>query len=291
MKPAAFEYLRPDTLSDALAALAQDDDTAILAGGQSLVPMMNTRLAQPARLVDINRLPDLDYVREEDGAIVIGALARHADIMRHDLVRTHMPLIAEAYGWVAHSAVRNRGTLAGNLCHADPASEMPAILQVLGGEVVLARADGERRMAADAFFLGAYETARRQGEILTEIRVPLPAPGTGWGFEEVAMREGDYAWAAVVATLRLEGGKIAAPRIAVAGVEDRAARLSGAEAALDGREPDGFDAVADAADAAVAEVEPTGSAAASAEYRRDLMRTLLPRVLKQAVRRAAGEES
>ena len=281
MKPAPFEYIRPATLPEALAALAQDEDTTVLAGGQSLVPMMNTRLARPARLLDINRLPDLDHVRDEGSVIAIGPLARHADIMRDPLVVEHLPLVAEAYEWIAHSAVRNRGTLAGNLCHADPASEMPAILQVLGAELVLRSEADERRVPAEGFFLGAYETGRRPGELLVEIRIPKPAPGTGHGFEEVAMRKGDYAWAAAVATLRVEGGRIAQARIAVAGVETRAARLPEAEAALDGEAPDAA-LFAEVARAAADGVTPQGSASAGAEYRRDLVRSLLPRVLARA---------
>lgn len=285
MKPSAFHYERPTNLQAALALLASGEDSRILAGGQSLVPMMNYRLAQPGCLIDINRLSELDYIRDEGDFITIGALARHAAIKSSELIGAHFPIIAEAYDWIAHAAVRNRGTLCGNLCHADAASEMPAIMQLLEAELVVSKAGGTRVIPAAAFFLGMYETAIAADEILTEVRIPKPAANTGWGFEEVAMRRGDYAWCTVVATLRIEGGKITDPRLALAGVGDCAARLHDAEAALSGQAPDKslFTAVADAAAAAVT---PSESAAANADYKRDLIRTLVPRVLGEAVSRS-----
>lgn len=285
MKPSAFHYERPTDLQAALALLASGDDTRVLAGGQSLVPMMNYRLAQPECLIDINRLSVLDYIREESDVITIGALARHAAIKSSDLINAHVPIIAEAYDWIAHAAVRNRGTLCGNLCHADAASEMPAIMQILEAEFVLSKVEISRVIAAGDFFLGMYETAIAADEMLTEVRIPKPAEKTGWGFEEVAMRRGDYAWCTVVAMLQIRDGKINAPRIALAGVNDCATRLGEAEAALAGQSPDPslFAAVADAAANAA---RPGDSAAASAEYKRDLIRALLPRVLDQAVARA-----
>lgn len=287
MKPSAFEYECPTNLKAVLALLGEGTDTRILAGGQSLVPMMNYRLAAPERLVDINRLPGLDYIREENGQIVIGALARHGDIKASDLITTHLPLVTEAYGWVAHAAVRNRGTLCGNLCHADPASEMPALMQVLGATMVVSKASGSRDVSAQDFFLGTYETVLEADEMLTEVRIPLPAPGTGWGFEEVAMRKGDYAWCTVAATLRIVDERIVAPRIAVAGLADHAYRLEAQEIALTDAAPlsDAFDAAAAAAaDAAT----PPDLEHISAAYRRDLLRALLPRVLQAAVRRAGA---
>lgn len=285
MKPSAFEYECPTDLKAALALLGEGADTRILAGGQSLVPMMNYRLAAPERLVDINRLPDLDYIREEDGHIVIGALARHGDIKASDLVATHLPMMTEAYGWIAHAAVRNRGTLCGNLCHADPASEMPAIMQVLDATMVLTKASGARNVPAQDFFLGTYETVLAADEMLTEVRIPLPEAATGWGFEEVAMRKGDYAWCTVAASLRIVDGRITAPRIAVAGLSDHAYRLSGQESELEGAAPEA-DTFKDAAAAAAAAANPPDAEHISADYRRDLLRSLLPRVLHAAVARA-----
>lgn len=285
MKPSAFHYERPADLQAALGLLASGDDTRILAGGQSLVPMMNYRLAQPERLIDINRLSELDFIRDDGDVIAIGALARHAAIKASPLILKHLPIIAEAYDWIAHAAVRNRGTLCGNLCHADAASEMPAIMQILEADLVLSKVGSSRTIAARDFFVGVYETVIAADEILTEVRIPKPAPGTGWGFEEVAMRRGDYAWCTIVATLQLEDGRITAPRVAMAGVEDCAARLATVEDAIAGQAPATrlFDQVADAAAEAAA---PTDSATGNAAYKRDLMRALLPRVLSQAVSRA-----
>ena len=286
MKPAEFDYARPESLAAALAILGEGTDSRILAGGQSLVPMMNTRLARPARIVDINRLTELNYIREEGDKIVVGALARHADVMASPLVHQHLPIVAAAYKWVAHAAVRNRGTLCGNLCHADPASEMPAIMMALGATMTLSKASGERTVAATDFFTGLYETLTADDELLKEVRIPKIGAGTGWGFEEVSMRRGDFAWAAVAATLRLENGAIAAPTIAVSGVGDRAVRLTAAEAALAGSAPsaDAFNRVA--ADAAAA-LDPPRTAAVDAQYRRDLVASLLPRVLVAAIDRAS----
>lgn len=281
MKPSAFHYERPTDLQAALALLATGEDTRILAGGQSLVPMMNYRLAQPECLIDINRLAELDYIRDDGDMIAIGALARHWAIKSSKLINEHVPIIAESYDWIAHAAVRNRGTLCGNLCHADAASEMPAIMQILEAELVLSKVGTTRTLAATEFFLGTYETAIAADEILTEVRIPKPSQQTGWGFEEVAMRRGDYAWCTVVATLEINDGTIAVPRIAIAGVNDCATRQDAVEDALTGCKPDAalFSSVAAiAADAAT----PTENA----DYKRDLVRTLLPRVLNDAVARA-----
>jgi len=286
MKPAAFEYECPTDLGAVLALLADGADTRLLAGGQSLVPMMNYRLATPGRLIDINRLPNLDYVREEGGDIIIGALARHNDVKTSTLIARQLPVIAEAYKWIAHTAVRNRGTLCGNLCHADPASEMPALMQVLGAKMVASRISGSRVIDARDFFLGTFETALESDEMLTEIRIPKPVPGTGWGFEEVAMRKGDYAWCTLTATLCLADGKIRHPRVAAAGVRSHAYRLTAQETDLDGRAPDA-DLFEMLARSAAMQADPLGSDAASAEYRRDLVRVLLPRVLQAAVDRAS----
>lgn len=287
MKPSAFDYECPTDLNAVLAFLGHGTDTRILAGGQSLVPMMNYRLAAPDRLIDINRLPDLDYIRAENGEILIGALARHGDIKASDLIANHLPMMVEAYAWIAHAAVRNRGTLCGNLCHADPASEMPALMQVLDATLVIAKASGSRTISAQDFFLGTYETAVQSDEMLTEVRIPIPDHGTGWGFEEVAMRKGDYAWCTVVATLAVEGGRITAPRIAVAGLGDHAYRLTAQETALTGATP-GADVFEEVAAAAATAADPPDAEHISADYRRDLLRTLLPRVLQAATQRAGA---
>jgi CO/xanthine dehydrogenase FAD-binding subunit len=285
MKPPPFEYVRPTDLDGVLAALAQDQEgSKILAGGQSLVPMMNLRVVAPQRLVDINRVPGLDRIHVEGDRLVIGARARHSDVLASALVRQCAPLVASAYREVAHRPIRNRGTLGGNLVHADPASEMPAVMLALDAEMVLRSRGGERRVAAPDFFLGTFETAARGDELLTEIRIPLAAGARRWGFEEVSQRQGDFALVAVAATFNIDGGACARSRLAYAGIADRAIRLAPAEAALDGKAPDAATFAAVAA-AAAAAVEPREDIHADGAYRRDLVRTLTRRALEAAARR------
>lgn len=282
MKPAPFHYERPDTLAAVLALLAQKQgETKILAGGQSLVPMMNFRLAKPERLIDINRLPGLDYIRLEGSEIAIGALARHADVKASALVAKHVPLMHAAYEWIAHAAVRNRGTLCGNLCHSDPASEMPAIMLVCGATMVVQSQTQTRRIPASEFFLGLYETAVKSDEMLVEVRVPVATAGQTFGFEEVSMRKGDYAWAVVACLATVTAGKFSQVAVAAAGIGARAIRLPSAEHAVSGKAA--TQAHCDAAgQAAYDAVDPFGDVANSAEYRRDLVRALVSRTLAQA---------
>ncbi|MEO1226049.1 MAG: xanthine dehydrogenase family protein subunit M [Pseudomonadota bacterium] len=285
MKPAPFAYERPETLATALTLLADGgDETRILAGGQSLVPMMNFRVAKPARLIDINRLPDLDHIRREGDEIAIGALARHADVKASRVIAEASPLMHQAYEWVAHSAVRNRGTLAGNLCHADPASEMPAIMLVLDATLVVRSAALERRIAAADFFTGLYETALQPGEMLVEIRIPVMSRGQSWGFREVSMRKGDFAWTLVASVLTINGGTVSNAAIAAAGIGDRALRLDAAETALQGK-PATADSFAQAADIAANSIDPAHDALTSSAYRRDLVRSLVKATLTEAATR------
>jgi aerobic carbon-monoxide dehydrogenase medium subunit len=282
MKPAAFAYERPSSVHAVLDLLAQgDDDTKIIAGGQSLVPMMNLRLARPGRLIDINRLPDLAYIRREGDEIAIGALARHADVMASPLVKQSCPLMHIGYEWVAHHAVRNRGTLCGNLCHADPASEMPAITLAVGATMVLRSKRGERRVAAADFFQGLYATAARPDELLVEVRVPVAPAGQKAGFAEVSMRKGDFAWALAAVLLSVADGKVAQVVIACAGVDDRACRLPSVEQAITGQRADAT-TFTRAGELARAAVNPFGDAATSAQYRKDLVRVLVERALSSA---------
>jgi aerobic carbon-monoxide dehydrogenase medium subunit len=282
MKPAAFAYERPSSVNTVLDMLAQgDDDTKIIAGGQSLVVMMNLRLARPGRLIDINALPDMAYIRREGQEIAIGALARHADVKASTLVKEACPLIHISYEWVAHSAVRNRGTLCGNLCHADPASEMPAVALAVGATMVLRSKRGERRVAAADFFQGLYTTAARPDELLVEVRVPIAPAGQKAGFAEVSMRKGDFAWALAAMLLTVADGKVAQLAIACAGVGDRACRLPTVEHAITGQ-PANAATFARAGDLARAAVNPFGDAATSAEYRKDLVRVLVERALTSA---------
>jgi aerobic carbon-monoxide dehydrogenase medium subunit len=284
MKPPPFEYLRPADLDGVLAALSRNTgETKILAGGQSLVPMMNLRLVAPKRLVDINRVPGLDRIAVEGDRLVIGALARHTDVLASPVVRQYAPLVAAAYRHVAHRPIRNRGTIGGNLAHADPASELPAVMLALDAEMVLRSREGERQVPAESFFLGTLETAVRADELLTAIHIPLPAGSRRWGFEEMSQRQGDFALVAVAATFAVDGGRCANPRLAYAGVTDHTVRIGAAEALLEGRSPSDvlFEQVA--AKAAEA-VDPPEDVHADAAYRRDLVRALTRRALSAAAR-------
>lgn len=284
MKPPPFEYVRPVDLDGVLGALAQNSgETKILAGGQSLVPMMNLRLVAPKRLVDINRVPGLDRIARDGDRLLIGALARHTDVLTSPVVREYAPLVVAAYRHVAHRPIRNRGTIGGNLAHADPASELPAVMLALDAEFVLRSLAGERQVAAERFFLGTFETAARADEVLTAIHIPLAAGSRRWGFEETSQRQGDFALVAVAVTFAVDGGRCANPRLAYAGAADRAVRIAAAEAALEGQSPDQtlFEQVAaKAAEAA----DPPEDLHADAAYRRDLVRALTRRALSAAAR-------
>src|SRR4051812_28625800 len=206
MKPAPFEYEAPDTLPAALDLLARHGAEAkLLAGGQSLIPVMNFRLAQPALLVDLNRLADLSYVRRSAaGGLALGAMTRQRRLERDPLVAELAPLLAEAVPFIAHPQIRNRGTLGGSLSHADPAAELPAVAVALGARLRLARAGGERWVEARDFFAGLFATALEPDEILVEVEIPPPPARTGWAFLEVARRHGDYAQAGVAARVSLD---------------------------------------------------------------------------------------
>ena len=282
MKPPAFEYVRATSLADALQVLGRHGgDAKVLAGGQSLVPMLNLRVVRPAVLVDINRVPDLDYVRVDGKELAIGALARHSALHDSEVVARHCPLMTEAYRHVAHKPIRNRGTIGGNISHADPASEMPAVLAATNAVVVAKSAKEERRIAAKDFFVGPMQTALRPGELVTEIRIPLAPPGQGWAFEEEANRKGDFAMAAIAATVTLAGGACSQAALAVAGMGDRASRLADAEGVLTGKPLDDAQ-IAKAAALARSSVRPDASYHADAEFKRDLVATLVERALKSA---------
>src|SRR6516165_707260 len=197
MKPAAFDYVPADSVAMAIDALAQaGGDGKILAGGQSLVPMLNFRLVRPSVLVDINRIPGLGFIVADEEAIRIGALTRHYQLETSPVIATHLPALSHAMTYVAHLAIRNRGTIGGSLCHADPAAELPMMALLLDAELETRPAEGVRRIAARDFFVGALTTALAETEIVTAIHLPALPPRCGWGFEEFALRAGDFAFAA-----------------------------------------------------------------------------------------------
>jgi carbon-monoxide dehydrogenase medium subunit len=288
VKPAPFQYERPKTIEGVLAVLNQyGEDSKILAGGQSLIAMMNTRALQPRVVIDINRVPALDTLAVEDDTLVIGALVRHSEVAGSPIVREANPLIAEAYPHLAHRPIRNRGTLVGNLAHADPASEMPAVMVVGEAVMTLRNHDNLRTVHAEDFFLGPFETAARPDELLTEIRIPVAPQEQGWGFREFSPRKGDFALASVATVMSVVDGKIASVRLACAGIGPCACRLADAEGILAGATP-GEEAFAAAAAAAVATIDPQEDFHADAAYRRDLVGTLMRRALADAHGRCAA---
>lgn len=287
MKPAPFEYLAPRTVEEALEALARHGEEAkVLAGGQSLVPMLNFRLARPAVVVDINRVAGLDGLTEDDGALRAGALVRQRRLERWAV--TGAPLLHAGLRLVGHPAIRTRGTVGGSIAHADPAAELPALLLACDGAVVARRRGGERVVPAAEFFVGPLLTALAADELVTETRWTLPPPGAGWGLREVARRHGDFALAGAVAVLALRGGRVAAARVVVFGCGARPARLAEAEAVLTGRAPNAA-LLAEAARAGTARLEAHDDLHATADYRRRAARTLVARALADAVGRAKDQ--
>ncbi len=286
MKPPAFDYIAADSIAMAVEALAQaGDDGKIIAGGQSLVPMLNFRMLRPSILVDINRIAGLDVIDETNDAIRIGALARHYQLETSPLIARNLPVLSCAMTHVAHLAIRNRGTIGGSLAHADPAAELPMMALLLDAELRVASGGGERTVAARDFLLGALTVDLASGEIITEVALPKLPPRTGWGFEEVARRHGDFALAAVAATLTVSGGAIEQARIALTGVGDTPLRAAEAEGLLVGHalEPD---LVSRVIDAVRATIEPENDLHASSDYRRHLAGVLTGRALAAAWRRA-----
>jgi CO/xanthine dehydrogenase FAD-binding subunit len=286
VKPPPFEYRLADSVETAVAALAEAGGEAkVLAGGQSLVPMLNFRLLRPAILVDINRVPGLSYIRDDIDAIRVGALTRHYQLETSPVIADHLPVLRAAMAHVAHLAIRNRGTIGGSLTHADPAAELPMMALLLDATLGIASPRGRRTVAARDFFLGALSVALEADELVTEVVFPKLPPDTGWGFEEISRRHGDFALAAVAATLTLADGKIAQARIAIAGADERAVRASEAEALLQGKSLDGE--LRDAAcESARACVTPNTDLHASSDYRRHLVGVLTGKALDAAWRRA-----
>jgi CO/xanthine dehydrogenase FAD-binding subunit len=248
--------------------------------------MLNFRLAHPTLLVDINRIAGLDEIRKENGGLVVGALARHRALETSPVVRERFPVVSEAAAQIGHLAIRNRGTFGGSLAHADPAAEWPIIALLLDAEIRTARAGGGRRIAAKDFFVSVMTTALDPAEIVTEVRLPGVPAHTGWGFEELSRRPGDFALAATAALVTIEGGRCTDARIALGGVAPTAVRASAAEAVLRGQRIDAALA-RQAAERARDAADPSGDVHASADYRRHLVSVLTRRAILRAVERAA----
>lgn len=287
MKPAPFDYVAPASLDEAVSAVAAGaGDAKVLAGGQSLVPMLALRLARPTVLVDINRLPGLDGIREASGMLEIGALVRQRALERWAATRS--PLFAEVLRHVAHPPIRNRGTVVGNVVHADPASELPALLLGLEGVVVARGPRGERMIPADRFYRAPLTTALGADEVATAVRFSLPPAGAGWGFAEVSRRHGDFALVGAVAVLtRAADGTVARARLAFFGAGGTPVRGLAVEQALPGQAPTPA-RLAEAARAAAAALAPDADIHATAAYRRRVAATLAERTLAAALARCGG---
>jgi CO/xanthine dehydrogenase FAD-binding subunit len=289
MKPPRFDYLVPKSLDEALTSLARYGPGAkILAGGQSLIPLLNFRLTHPEILVDINRITDLAYVRGHDHDLEIGALTRQHAVERSDTVKARVPILAEACRFIGHAPIRHRGTIGGNLAHADPASELPAVMLALEAEFDVASTQGTRSIAADRFFTGPLSTALQPSEMVTGIRIPALPPRTGAVFTEMARRAGDYALVGVAALVTLDAaGRCQRVRIALCGVGPTPIRAAAAERALVGQAPAGA-ALDEAATQAAAATNPPSDIHGSSEFRRKLARHFARQAIAVAAERAGG---
>jgi aerobic carbon-monoxide dehydrogenase medium subunit len=288
MKPAAFRYHRPATLDAALALLAEHGDAAkAIAGGQSLVPMMNLRLAQPAELVDLGDVAGLDGIRESGGFLEIGARTRHQVIADDERVRARCPLLAEAAGGIGHYAIRQRGTIGGSLAHADPAAQLPLVAVTLGAEIEIASRRGRRRLPASDFFISVMTTALEPDELIVGVRVPVSAAQEGQAFRLFNRRSGDYAIVSVAASLQLRAGRVERLRLGVGSVEPVPVLLAALGEVQNGRVPDAA-WIAEVAAAAGDAIQPDDDERTPAVYRRELAVTLVSRALAAAVERAGA---
>jgi CO/xanthine dehydrogenase FAD-binding subunit len=290
MKPAPFDYVRPGSLAEACQLLAADEDARVIAGGQTLVPMLAMRLARPATLVDILRLTELAGIREEAGAVVVGATTRQARAEADPLIRASVPMLARVLPWVGHPPTRNRGTIGGSIANADPSAEIPLVAVTLGAEIVLATTDGQTSMPADDFFIGPMLTSINPGDCVSAVRFPVwPHKRIGVGFFEVSARRSDFAFAAAAAQVALdEEGRCVDVALGVGGVGDRPLRLD--VASLVGGRLDSA-AVAEAVNVASAELDATSDLHASAAYRRRVAVAFCVRALEQARANAVAKPS
>ena len=293
MIPAAFDYHAPETLDEALALLRRHpDDAKVLSGGQSLLPLLKLRLGVAGHLVDINRVPGLEYVREEGGRLRIGGRTRESELERSEVVRTRYPLLADTAAVIADPLVRNLATLGGNLAHGDPANDHPATMLAYRAEVVATGPDGERTIPIDDFFVGLFTTALRPDEILTEVRIPAPAdrPGrSGGAYVKLERKVGDFAAAASAVQLTLAAdGTVESVGIGLTNAGSKPVRAEAAEAALQGKEPTDA-AIAEAANAAAGASSPGADRRGSVEYKKQMARVLTGRAIRRALERARKE--
>ena len=292
MKPAKFEYFAPTSLSEALALLEEHgDDAKILAGGQSLMPMLNMRLARPKVLIDVNRIPGLDYISPTpDGGMAFGALTRLRSVEKSAVVKERIPVLAAVMPSIGHFQIRNRGTVGGSVSHADPAAELPAVCIALDGEFVLSSASDQRVLKAEDFFIAPLTTAIEPGELLTEIRLPARSEEWRWGFQEVCRRQGDFAMVGAVSLLQLDGGGVCRSAcITMFGVGGTPARISRAEEALVGN-PINDSVLEDVSKIVSEELNPDSDIHASAAYRKEVGGVIARRTLEAAIDSGNGDD-
>ena len=285
MKPAAFAYCAPRTLEEAVSLLGEHGyDAKLLAGGQSLVPLMNLRLARPAVLVDINGLNELAFVESGEDVFRVGAMARHHTVATSPGIREASPLLSHAAGHIGYRAIRYRGTMGGSLAHADPASELPCVAVTQGARVRVAGPTGERTIGADELFLAEMTTTLAPDEIITSVAFPRIRPDEGWGFREFVRKVGDFAVVMAAAVLRVANGRVASARLGLGGVEGTPRRVTEAERVLVGS-GGGAETIEEAARTAAEAVDPTSDIHGSAGYRRRLVHAMARRALQDAVGR------
>ncbi|HET9589253.1 MAG TPA: xanthine dehydrogenase family protein subunit M [Anaerolineales bacterium] len=288
MIPPSFDYVAPQTISDAVAALSQNENAKVLAGGQSLIPVMRFRLASPEVLVDINRIEGLSYIREEDGWLKIGAMTREADVEHSSLVSERYPLLADVARVISDPVVRNMGTVGGNLANADPGNDQPATMLAYGAEVVATGPNGERVIPIGSFFLGLYESALARDEILTEVRVPAPRPRSGGAYLKFERKVGDFGTVAVAAQVELdENDNFVSVGLGLTNVGLTAIQAAAAEDFLKGKAAS-EDNIRQAASLAAEAAQPIADFRGSEEYKRSLVKTYTVRALRKAVERAKG---
>ncbi|HET7420457.1 MAG TPA: xanthine dehydrogenase family protein subunit M [Candidatus Dormibacteraeota bacterium] len=286
MYPAAFDYRAPTSLDEALSILQQKgEDAKVMAGGQSLIPLLKLRFSRPELVVDLARIGGLNTVKRDDGHIAVGALVRHADIERHRELGALASLMNETAHWVADPLVRNRGTLVGSVCHADPAGDWGSVLLALDATIVARSAKGERQIKADGFFTGPLTTSLRADEVVTEVRIPVPKGRAGGAYNKLERKVGDFATVGVAVQVELDGDRISRAGIGLTAVGPHNIRAMEAERSLHGK-PATDEAFAEAGRLAAAAAQPNADIRGSAEYKKDVVRVFVQRGLKTAVQRA-----
>ena len=288
MFPAAFDYVAPGSLREALSILKQrGDDAKVMAGGQSLIPLLRLRFAQPAIVVDIGRIPSLATVARSNGHVSVGALVRHVDVERNQDLAKLIPMMVEAVHWISDPLVRNRGTLVGSVCHADPSGDWGSVMLALDADLVAHSESGERVIHVGDFFQGPFTTALRPDEVVTEVRIPVPKGAAGGAYQKLERKVGDFATVAVAVQVELEGRTVTRAGIGLTSVGDRNLKATEAEKALVGHELTD-EAIAEAGRLAAAAAEPKDDHRGSAAYKKDVVRVFVQRGLTAARARAQG---